>query len=128
MIMRVLASLMTMGMAVLTGKGRLVRVVVMPIVVAMSVLVLHRLMAMKVTMPLGDVQIDACREEQSGDHGRPRHSALANRPRDHDSNEGADREDGAGPSGTEASLGQEIESKAQPVSDGAAREERERPR
>lgn len=127
-VVRVLAGLMAMRVAVLAQERRFMAMIVMPVVVAMSVLVLHRPVAMKMAMPLGDVQMDARRKEQPGDHGRPGHPALADRPRDHDSDEGTNREDGASPSGTKASLGQEVEPKTQPVPDRAAREERERPR
>lgn len=41
-IARVLAGLMAMGVTVLAGEGRLVHVVVVPVVVAMRVLVHHR--------------------------------------------------------------------------------------
>ena len=124
-VMRVLAFLVAMSVAVLAEGARIVRVIMVPVIVAMSVLVLHRSVAMKVTVPLGDVQIDARGEEQPGDEGRRAHRVITDRPGDHDADEGAEREEGSRPAGAEAALGQEVKTEAQPVADAAAREQRQ---
>ena len=96
------------------------RVVVMPVAAAVGVLVLHRSMLMK--MPLGVVQVDARREERPGECGR--HSVLAERPGDHDPDEGTDckKSSRSVPRHGVAGPGGRIADSTGP--DGAAREER----
>jgi len=122
--MHVRSRIVPVRMAVLTIERRIMKVVVMSVVVAMGVLVLHGIMRVLVAVLFGQVQVHAKPEEQRcrqhGQEGR----AIAHRPRHTRTRKWSDRENGTSPARSDLPLGQEVEAQAQPVTGGAAREQR----
>lgn len=65
--MRVLSGSVVVGVTVLALDADLVAMIVMPVIVAVGVFVLDRLVAVPMTVTFGQVQEDSEREESSGD-------------------------------------------------------------
>src|SRR5207253_9071650 len=77
-ILRVLACFVAMRVGVLAVGRFVVRVIVMPVVVAMRVLVFHRFVCVRVLVELGEMKMNREREEHSGDERRDRKSTRLN--------------------------------------------------
>lgn len=112
--------------AVLAFEERVVDVVMVRVVVAMGMLVPQPLVRVPMMMVLREVEVNADAEEHRRQDCPPASATITERPRGGRADERCEREDGSGPAGAEPTLREEVETQAQPVSGGAAREETER--
>ena len=123
MIVGVRHRLVGVGVRVLAGHRRNVRVGVVAIVVAVRVLVREGLVPVLVAMGLGDVEVDADREARRRAAGPPRRRAIAEGICERGADERREREHRAGARGADATLGEQVEPEAQPVAGRAARQQ-----
>ena len=115
-----------MSMTVGSNWHGIVEVVVMPVIVAMSVLVFHCLMLMIVGVHLGQVQQDAQNHKDGARYHPQAANALAQHDREQRTDKGCKREYRACAGGTERALSQQIEAQTQTVASGADQQETER--
>src|SRR6266567_8705778 len=101
--------------AVLPLEGWIVRVVMMSIVVAMSVLVLELFVGVRVLVLLGEVQVQRCDEKESRDEGQRADAAIAQEPSGDGPDEGGYRKNGTGATGADRSLRSQVEPQAEAV-------------
>src|SRR5665647_1818008 len=99
-------SVMVVSMRVLADNGRIVRVVVVPVVVAMGVLVVGGNVGVLVAVLLRDMQIDAGREADRRSDGPRARDPITECKRDGGAHERSQGEHRAGTCGADPALGE----------------------
>jgi len=112
--------------AVLPDDRRVVRVIVVAVAVTVRVLVRDPRVRMTMLVPLGRVKVDAGTEQDPCNHGGESSSALSQGPRRGRADERRQREQGTRSCSPDATLGKQIEAKAQAVSDRTTGQKSER--
>lgn len=105
----VLDRVVVMRMRVLAGERRVVAVRVMAVVMAMHVVVLDGGVEVAMVVALGQVEVDAEREQQRGACGPRTRPAIAERHRERGADERRQREHAAGAAGADPALREQVE-------------------
>lgn len=109
----VLTFVVKMHVAVLADDGWLVSMIVMSIVVTVRVLVLDALVLVAMRVLLRDVEHDCDHEQTCCRERRRTTGALPDGPSDASPDERSEREDGTRATGSDPSLGEQVEAEAQ---------------
>lgn len=98
-----------MDVAVLAFDHVVMDVVVVAVIMAVRVLVFEPLVGVPVVVLLREMEIDRSAEERGRGQCGPARGAFAEAPRGRSADEGREREDRSRPTGSEATLRQEVQ-------------------
>ena len=111
--------------AVFPFDRRIVHVIMVSVVVAMSVLVLQLLVGVTVLVLFGEVKIERYDEQECRDDRQRANGSISQEPSCNGTDEGSYGKNGACPTGPDRALGSQVESEADAVAQGPARQQQE---